>query len=217
MKATLTILLLLLQLTAAAQSAISYKGETINALDSNNNQTGVWKLYDDAREVMLVCEFRDGEYIGDTKFYKGSQLIASYDNSGRLEIYKGAKTIVAHFVKEEGKPKILADASGKELDFKTVKYFYQAGRIKPQFYGGVGALYAFTRANFNSNGQKGKVKVQFYIDIKGFATDIEVIESSNPALNEEARRVISILPRWQPGYQGGDFVKCIYQIPINIE
>ncbi|MFV8467390.1 energy transducer TonB [Flavobacterium sp. LB1P62] len=86
----------------------------------------------------------------------------------------------------------------------------------PMFYGGVNKLYEFIGNNFNSNGNKGRVKVKFKIDSKGFATEIEIESTTNEKLNEEAIRIISIMPRCQPAYQRGIFVKYPYAVPINI-
>lgn len=84
------------------------------------------------------------------------------------------------------------------------------------YYGGADKLYEFIGNNFISNRKTGKVKVQFYIDSKGYATQIEIKESTNPELDSEAKRVVSLLPRWQPAHQGGTFVRCPYIVPITI-
>lgn len=201
-----------------AQNSINYKGEFINALDEKDNQTGIWKLYDDKNNVLITTEFSEGQLIASTNYYKDSKLIASYNNSTyKLEIYKDSKTIVAYFLRKEDHSQTLVDENDKELDSETLRYFYlQVGEVLPMFYGGTQELFTYIGNNFISNGNKGKVKVQFTIDVKGYTTDIQVVESTNTKLNEEAVRVVGILPRWQPGFQAGGFVKCLFTIPINI-
>jgi len=210
------ILLLIYSITSFAQNTIEYKNETINALDENNNQTGIWKMYDEKKNVLISCEFKDGNLVSDTKFYKDSKLIASYNNRDRLEIFKDSKTIVCNFFRKANKSQTLIDVNGKELDPEIIKYYYQSAEVMPMYYGGTNKLYEFIGHNFNSNGNKGKVKVQFYIDSKGYASEIEIKESTNPKLDTEAKRIVSMLPRWQPAYQGGRFVRCPYVIPITI-
>lgn len=178
MKKIYLILILLYSLTSCAQNAIQYNDETINALDENNNQIGVWKMFDEKNNILITCEFNDGELISDTKFYKDSKLIASFNNHDKLEIYKDSKTIVCNYFRKSDNSQTLIDSNGKELDAEILKYYCQSAQVMPMFYGGANKLYEFIGSNFNSNGKKGKVKVQFYIDTKGYATQIEIKESS---------------------------------------
>ena len=210
------LLLFIYSITAFAQNTIEYRNETINALDENNNQMGIWKMYDEKNNVLISYEFKDGNLVSDTKFYKDSKLIASYNNKNKLEIFKDSKTIVCNFFRRADNSQTLIDANGKELDSEIIKYYYQSAEVMPMYYGGTGKLYEFIGHNFKNNGNKGKVKVQFYIDSKGYASEIEIKESTNPKLDTEAKRIVSLLPRWQPGYQGGRFVRCPYVIPITI-
>ena len=216
MKKTYLILLLISSLTSFAQNTIKYNNETINALDENDNKTGIWKMYDEKNNVLITCEFKDGNLISDTKFYKDSKLIASYNNQDKLEIYKDSKTIVCNYSRRADNSQTLIDSNGQEIDLETIKYYGQAAQVMPMYYGGANKLYEFIGNNFNSNSKKGKVKVQFYIDTKGYATQIEIKQSTNPELNSEAKRVVRLLPRCQPAHQGGTFVRCPYVIPITI-
>lgn len=65
------------------------------------------------------------------------------------------------------------------------------------------------------NGVFGLVVVQFVIDETGVLTDLVVVKSAHPALDNEALRVISASPRWTPGKQRNKPVKVIYYAPIN--
>jgi hypothetical protein len=212
------IALLIFTTTSFSQNIIEYNGENINALDENNNQTGIWKLFDEAKKILITCNFKNGDFISNTNFYKDSKLIASYNNEDKLEIYKDSKTIICNFHRNEDNSTTLIDKNGNEIDSEIKKYYFlEAGQVMPMFYGGANKLYEFIGNNFNSNGNKGKVKVKFIINSKGFASEIEVISSTNEKLNEEAIRVISIMPRCQPAYQRGQFVKYPYAVPINID
>jgi TonB family protein len=216
-KRVFLIAFLICAMTSFSQNIIEYNGEKINALDENNNQTGIWKLFDEENKVLITSEFKNGEYISNTNFYKDSKLIASYNNEDKLEIYKDSKIITCNFHRKEDNSTTLIDKNGKELDTETKKYYFlNGGQAMPMFYGGVTKLYEFIGNNFNSNGNKGRVKVKFKIDSKGFATEIEIESSTNEKLNEEAIRIISIMPRCQPAYQRGRFVKYPYAVPINI-
>jgi TonB family protein len=216
---TIYFLLFFCCISIYSQNSISYKGEEINALDDNNLQTGIWKLYDDENNNIIETEFKNGKIIGDTKFYKNLKLIAAYNNYDELTIYKGSDTIKAHFFRKADKNYILIDQNGKELDKEISNYSYLTGLVMPFYYGGNSKMYEFIGNNIDYNKIKkntGKVMVKFSINAKGQSSNIEIIESTNPELNEEVIRVVSILPRWQPGYQNGAFVNCFYTIPVKI-
>lgn len=61
----------------------------------------------------------------------------------------------------------------------------------------------------------GKVLVEFATDIDGNVDGIMIVKSSNPALNSEVIKLIKSMPRWQPGFQQGHFVRVITRLPIN--
>jgi hypothetical protein len=213
MKLIFQFLINLIAISSIAQSSINYKGEDMNQLDASGDKVGMWKLFDEKNDIKITIDYSKYENpkIG---FYKNEKLIATYDKINKLEIYKDAKIIKAKYFYRENGAQTLVDKTGKELDSETIKFYAQAAQVDAMFYGGIKQLYEFIGNNFNSNGQKGKV--QFIIDNNGFTNNIEIVESSNPKLNDEAKRVISISPRWQPGHQGGDFVRTPYLIPINI-
>jgi len=219
MKHILTFFLLSFSFLSTAQKVIEYKNEQINALDENGKQTGVWKLYDDDKKIMIVMEFKNGEIISDTKYYNDSKLIASYKGNDLIEIYKEGKTIKGYFFRKENRSQTIVDKNGKELDVETLKYFYHSGEVMPIYYGGQALLFDFIGKNIDYKSiknNKGKVQVKFVIDTVGKTSQIEIVESTNAELNEEAKRIVQNLPRWQPAHQGGAFVRCPYIIPITI-
>ncbi|WP_395054103.1 energy transducer TonB [Flavobacterium sp.] len=214
-----TIMFLVINTCSFGQSEIEYKGETINSLDTNEQQTGIWKLYDEKNNILISTEFKNGNIIADTEYFKDSKLIASCKGNDQLEIYKDNKTIKATFFRKEDGIQTLLGENGKELDYEILRYFYLSSQVNPMFYGGSEKLFQFISDNIDYKSiknNKGKVKVKFVIDVKGRTSQIEIMESSNPELNSEALRIVSILPRWQPGHQAGAFVRCSYVIPISI-
>ncbi|KAF2518354.1 hypothetical protein E0W68_10050 [Flavobacterium salilacus subsp. salilacus] len=219
MKTLIVIALTFLSTFSIAQNVIEYKGEKINALDENHQPTGVWKLYDEEKQLMIVTEFENGIPVAPTKYYKGDTLIAVYTYEDGFEIYKDGKTYIADYYRSPDGRRALVDIDGNEIESSVMKYFSDSGQIMPMYYGGQAEMYKFIGENVNRKSiknNKGKIKVKFVIDAIGETSEIEVIESTNPKLNEEAKRLVSILPRWQPGHQAGAFVKCPYIIPITI-
>ena len=76
----------------------------------------------------------------------------------------------------------------------------------------------FVNKNFNTGIAKDmagrhKISVQFKIDQNGNAVDIKS-RAKSPELQEEAARVINMLPQMIPGKQNGQPVNVVYALPI---
>ena len=83
----------------------------------------------------------------------------------------------------------------------------------PEFPGGMKRLSEYISSHLQyptvsqENGVMGNVRVSYVIDEEGNVTDVEVMESIDPYLDEEAIRVISSMPKWKPGIKDGKYVK----------
>ena len=93
---------------------------------------------------------------------------------------------------------------------------------KPEFPGGVPALMRFVSQHFKvprvdlEQGINGTMYVRFTIDKNGDVTDIKMLRSISPSCDEEAMRVISMLPKWKPGKQSTRNVAVEYNLPIKV-
>ncbi|WP_243346950.1 energy transducer TonB [Parabacteroides sp. FAFU027] len=65
------------------------------------------------------------------------------------------------------------------------------------------------------NKVEGMVICTFVINKDGAISDINVVRGINPRLDAEAVRLISIMPKWIPGKQGGKAVPVKYTLPIR--
>ena len=61
----------------------------------------------------------------------------------------------------------------------------------------------------------GKVYVQFVIEKDGEVTNVKVIRGVEKSLDEEAVRVVSLMPNWKPGMKRGKNVRVYFTVPIN--
>lgn len=95
------------------------------------------------------------------------------------------------------------------------------GEIGPSFPGGDTALMRYLMSNIQypqearKSKASGTVLVKFVIDKDGSVVDAEVIRSVHPAIDKEALRVVSSMPKWKPGYQRGKPVRCRFSIPLH--
>jgi len=91
----------------------------------------------------------------------------------------------------------------------------------PEPIGGMDAMYAFINSIVKypevarNNGIQGTVQVEFVVERDGSIGNVKVLFGVYPELDQEAMRVIKMLPKWKPGKQMGKTVRCFYQIPIR--
>ena len=64
------------------------------------------------------------------------------------------------------------------------------------------------------NGVEGRVTLQFTIGKDGRLQDVKVLNSPDESLAQEAVRVVSSSPKWEPGRQRDRAVKVSYTFPV---
>ena len=64
------------------------------------------------------------------------------------------------------------------------------------------------------NGISGRVIMSFVIERDGTLTNIEILQSPDRSLAEEATRVVKGSPKWEPGMQRNQAVRVKYTLPV---
>ena len=65
------------------------------------------------------------------------------------------------------------------------------------------------------NNIQGRVIVRFCVTAKGGVSQVSVLKGVDPELDKEAMRVVTTLPAFKPGKQGGKPVPVWYMVPIT--
>ena len=99
---------------------------------------------------------------------------------------------------------------------------YKVVEQMPEFPGGDKALWTFLVENVKypsvakENGIYGRVICQFIVEKDGSISNVEAVKSSGErSLDNEAIRVIKMMPKWKPGRQQKEPVRVRYTLPIN--
>lgn len=160
----------------------------------NGNASGRYRFFyevslESRENIRMMAEFR---------------LTDNYEKAKRAEKTPIPKSIVKNYVE-----------APKE-DEQTV---YQVVEEMPEFPGGMPALMKFIRKNLRHDKaeKKERVIIQIVVDKKGNATNPVVLRSTNPTLNEEALRIVSLMPKWKPGRQAGKNKNVKFVFPVVFE
>ena len=100
-----------------------------------------------------------------------------------------------------------------ETTFKVVE-------TMPKFPGGTKGLMQYLARSIKypvtaqEKKQQGRVIIQMVIGKDGSISNVKVLRSVSPALDTEAMRVVSNMPKWEPGLQRGQAVAVEYTLPI---
>lgn len=110
---------------------------------------------------------------------------------------------VAEEVVEEDQPFLIAETmpSFQGGDLNTFRAWVQQNVRFPQI-----AL---------ENGIQGRVVLSFVIEKDGRLTNIQVLQTPDRSLSEEAIRVLSKSPKWSPGKQRNQVVRVKYTLPVD--
>jgi TonB family protein len=91
----------------------------------------------------------------------------------------------------------------------------------PVFPGGDSTLMKFINSNlqYPKNAKEkniqGRVILRFCVTYEGKIAQVGVLRGVDPELDQEAIRVIKMLPLWKPGRQGGKPVNVWYSVPVT--
>lgn len=100
---------------------------------------------------------------------------------------------------------------------------YGAVDVMPEYFGGVNAMFDFIQKNVNypesakKKGIEGRVFVQFVVEKDGSLSSFQVLRGVNDELNDEAIRVLKMMPKWKPGMKDGKPVRVQYTMPFKFQ
>lgn len=115
----------------------------------------------------------------------------------------------------------------KASDILVEKRIYGPDEVRdvtdkmPSFPGGMGALMQYLKGNIDypieafKKNIGGRVVVAFIVEKDGSLSDVRIAKSVHPLLDAEAIRVVSSMPKWNPGLENGNPVRVKYTIPVT--
>jgi protein TonB len=117
----------------------------------------------------------------------------------------------------------VVELAQEEVEYEAPAEVFVVVEEMPSFPGGDTELFKFIYDNIKypelakENNIQGKVILRFCVTYKGTVDQVSVVRGVDPALDDEAQRVIKLLPLWKPGKQGGKPVNVWYSVPISFQ
>jgi len=92
---------------------------------------------------------------------------------------------------------------------------------QPKYIGGLDKMREFISNNMQypdkarQQGIQGSVFVSFIVDGTGAISDVQIVKGISPECNDEAIRIVKLMPNWIPGTQDGKNVKVRFVLPFK--
>ncbi|TWV99754.1 energy transducer TonB [Chitinophaga pinensis] len=173
-----------------ARSSVAFVTPTITDQDIAENETEVPKMDDIGNKAIGVANT-----VGDDV----NGIESPFENG----VLGGTNVVEAPKVEEK----------------TTIFTFVE---IMPSFPGGEEALSKFLQKNLRyprlaqETGIEGKVFVQFVVNTDGRISDVQTVGATKGGgLEEEAVRVVKMMPNWKPGKQNREPVMVRFNLPIG--
>lgn len=213
------------------ESNYYYKKGTVSQKGNyeNNKKSGIWISYDEKGKVTSELNYKEGLLDDDGKYYSDGKLVCSgkhnkgvrvfvwsfYDTKGNV---KSSYDYGYTFVSKDDKKEIINDPPqiNEEPSLNIVEQM-------PSFPGGERMMMEFIQKNIvypevsKEAGISGTVYITFVVENTGEINEVKVLRgvSGGPDCDKEALRIITIMPRWNPGLQNGRPVRVSFNLPIK--
>ena len=112
----------------------------------------------------------------------------------------------------------VSKASKQKLSYRAAgEPVYLSIEIVPQFPGGPDSLNRFIKRNlkFPNTIVQGTVYVSFYVETDGSLSEISIKKGIGGGCDEEAIRLVKMMPKWIPAKQNEKVVRSLMVVPVK--
>jgi TonB family protein len=187
----------------------------------------------DGKETNIHFENIDPNTIQSVSVLKDESATAVFGERGKNGVIVITTKNAGSEGLKEDKPKEEAKGSGNSQKSEPITVSGYANKQKsdkevfvmveelPQFPGGADVMSAWIISNVKYPGEAvkkgitGEVTVGFLVSKEGKIKDVQIVKSVDPSLDGEAKKVISNMPNWKPGKQGGKTVDVYMKVPVK--
>ncbi|MCX6295608.1 MAG: TonB family protein, partial [Bacteroidetes bacterium] len=205
---------------------ISQKGQFVIG-----EKSGMWMAYDEKGAIASELNYNSNKLDGDARYYEKGKLVCSGKHN------KGVRIFVWKFYNAKGKETSVYDygytfVSSKDTPpqppsvndvVKVSESPLAIVDIMPVFPGGENMMMEFIQKNIvypqkeKESAIQGIVYVSFVVDNLGEISNVKILRGvpGGAGCDQEAKRIVEIMPRWTPGMQNGRPVPVSFNLPIK--
>ncbi|MDW3210142.1 MAG: energy transducer TonB [Reichenbachiella sp.] len=188
-----------------------------------------WKFVDDAVITELTMDNADWEEIQDIPQTTQPPPPPPQQVIQQPVIVEVPDEEILEEIEVDMDVEITEDMAVEEVEFEMVIEEEKAEEIfmivedKPEPKGGVKAFYQYVAENVRYPNKaredkiQGRVFVQFVVNSKGQISDVVTVKGIGGGCDEEAVRIVSAAPDWNPGKQRGKPVSVRMVLPITFK
>lgn len=193
-----------------------------------------WKSYDDENAFAMYqieAQVVDEDIMMKTEQKQPEppkQEVAPPQQSQVLNVVENSVEVAnelefEEFDEEEANEEYVVEEVEEVKEEEVEEEIFEISEDQPEFPGGMEALYKFIGENMKypetarNQEIQGKVYVAFVVEKNGSIGKVEILRGIGGGCDEEAMRVIKMLPKWKPGMQMGKAVRVRYKLPINFQ
>ncbi len=199
--------------------------------DINGARHGALKVFKMEGALKIEGAYSNGQQAGVWRIANLNEMEdIDFSNKNTLMIIDSVETCLAKkemfnvsiFVRKKDYPSIYPLIANSKSSYDESKVF-NIVEEPPRFPGGMKVLGEFIRYYMQypkeamDNNIKGKVIIEFSVNLDGSTSDYKVTKSLGYGCDEEAIRVLKLLPDWVPGYQRGRAVLTKHKLPFTFQ
>jgi antitoxin component YwqK of YwqJK toxin-antitoxin module len=194
----------------------------------DNKKDSIWKYYDTIGNIKAAGTYMNDLKNGSWTFYDNNRKESEgnyTDNAenGEWKLFDTLGNVIAKgmikYGKEEKGTWSYFSADGKTIAPDTTVLLV-ADKM-PQFRDGNFGMMMFIKENANfppasMDNLNGKVFLSIVVEPNGSLSNITLLKGLKPEIDAELLRVFSFMPRWIPGFQGGNLARVKMIMPVKI-
>ena len=191
-------------------------GASVIVRGTNNgtltNEKGEFEIQVKKGDVLVVS------FVGlQTQYLTVQSEVTKLGIHMKADVQPMEEIVVVGYASEEERKQPVAKEEVKQTEEEVI---FQVVEQMPEFPGGMSEAMKFLAKNIKypvaaqQAKIEGRVIVQFMVGKDGNISDVHTVRSVSPELDAEAIRVVSMMPKWNPGKQRGKAVPVSYTMPI---
>jgi protein TonB len=109
----------------------------------------------------------------------------------------------------------------QDIRLKDSGQAYKRIEKQPEYPGGTGAMFRFLMENIRypqkarADKIEGRVIISFTVKTDGSVADVETMRGIGGGCDEEAIRVVKLMPKWKPGEDQGKRINVAMVLPVK--